>query len=100
MFEQSTFSVVATPASSILIRSSKEKKTKNKNKKQPLCPVTVLVDSQVSDRCPWSLVDEAFLLTHYIMGKMKVADFFFSLQIFEFCFCRNVYWVVRYFSFI
>ena len=23
-------------------------------KKQTLCPVTVLVDSQVSDRCPWA----------------------------------------------
>ena len=23
-------------------------------KKQPLCPVTALVDSQVSDRCPWA----------------------------------------------
>ena len=44
MFEKSIFSVVATPASSILIRSSKKKK----------CPVTVLVDSQVSDRCPWA----------------------------------------------
>ena len=25
-----------------------------KKKQQPLCPVTVLVDSQVSDRCPWA----------------------------------------------
>ena len=23
-------------------------------KKKPLCPVTVLVDCQVSDRCPWA----------------------------------------------
>ena len=23
-------------------------------KKKPLCPVTVLVDSQVSDHCPWA----------------------------------------------
>ena len=46
MFEKSIFSVVATSASSILIRSLKEKKK--------LCPVTVLVDSQVSDRCPWA----------------------------------------------
>ena len=45
MYEKSIFSVVATPASSILIRHSKKKK---------LCPVTVLVDSQVSDRCPWA----------------------------------------------
>ena len=50
MFEKSIFSVVATPASSILIRSSKKKK----KKKKPLCPVTVLVDSQVSDHCPWA----------------------------------------------
>ena len=51
VFEKSIFSVVATRASSILIRSSKEKKTL---KKRPLCLVTVLVDSQVSDRCPWA----------------------------------------------
>ena len=25
-------------------------------KKNLLCPVTVLVDSQVSDRCPWATV--------------------------------------------
>ena len=42
MFEKSIFCVVAPPAPSILIRFS------NKNKKT-LCPVTVLVDSQVSD---------------------------------------------------
>ena len=57
MFEKSIFSVVATPASSILIRSSKKKKKQKKtkkteNKQQTLCPVTVLVDSQVSDCCP------------------------------------------------
>ena len=51
MFEKSIFNVVATPASLILIRSSNKKK---QTKKQPLCPVTVLVDSQVSDHCPWA----------------------------------------------
>ena len=45
------FSVVATPASSILIRFSKKKKKKSGKKK---CPVTLLVDSQVSDRYPWA----------------------------------------------
>ena len=54
MFEKSVFSVVATPASSILIRSSVKKKQKKKNNIKTLCPVTVLVDSQVSDRCPWA----------------------------------------------
>ena len=56
MFEKSIFSVVATPASSTLIRFSKKKKkqTKKKTKKTTLCPVTVLVDSQVSDCCPWA----------------------------------------------
>ena len=55
MFEKSIFSVVATPASSILIRSSSflvVKKKKKKKKKKKLCPMTVLVDSRVSDRCP------------------------------------------------
>ena len=50
MFEKSIFSVVATQASSILIRSSKQKQ----KKKKTLCPVIVLVDSQVSDYCPWA----------------------------------------------
>ena len=27
---------------------------KKKKKKNSLCPVTVLVDTQVSDRCPWA----------------------------------------------
>ena len=27
---------------------------KKKRKKKSLCPVTVFVDSQVSDRCPWA----------------------------------------------
>ena len=59
MFEKSIFSVVATPASSILIRFKKKttkKQKKTKKKKKQLCPVTVLVDSQVSDRCPGLLV--------------------------------------------
>ena len=30
------------------------KKTNKKKKKKTLCPVNVLVDSQVSDRCPWA----------------------------------------------
>ena len=30
------------------------KKKKKKKKKKTLCPVTVLVDYQVSDRCPWA----------------------------------------------
>ena len=50
MFDKLIFSVVATQASSILISSSKKKQ----KKKQPLCPETVLVDSHVSDRCPWA----------------------------------------------
>ena len=45
-------SVVATQASSILMR---------KNKTKTLCPVTVLVDSQESDRCPW-----ATCFIHYV----------------------------------
>ena len=54
MFEKSIFSVVATQVSSILIRSSSSSsyKKKEKKKKKILCPVTVFVDSQVSDRCP------------------------------------------------
>ena len=48
--KKTIFSVVATQASSILIRSLKKKKKKKKKKS----PVTVLVDSQVSDRCPWA----------------------------------------------
>ena len=47
-------------------------------KKTTLCPVTVLVDSQVSDRCPWATC------------------FLIQSQIFEFYFCRNVYRVVLY----
>ena len=61
MFEKSIFSVVATQASSILIRSSKKKK--KKKKKNTLCPVTVLVDSQVSDRCPWA----SFHVSHQVV---------------------------------
>ena len=54
MFEKSIFSVVATPASSILIRFSKQPK-------KTLCPVTVLVDSQVSDCCPWATCFQNFI---------------------------------------
>ena len=37
------------------INKKKKKKKKNKKKKKkPLCPVTVIVDSQVSNRCPWA----------------------------------------------
>ena len=78
MFEKSIFSVVATPASSTLIRFSKKKQT---NKINTLCPVTVLVDSQVSDCCPWATcyhLDEStfisrgfrsdfYLLSHFLM---------------------------------
>ena len=56
MFKKSIFSVVATPASD-LKKKKKIKikiKRKKKNKIKTLCPVTVLVDSQLSDRCPWA----------------------------------------------
>ena len=33
-------------------------------KKLTLCPVTVLVDSQVSDRCPWASSDDRRLMLH------------------------------------
>ena len=40
-------------------------------KPQLLCPVTVLVDSQVSDRCPWAtcLTFLAFLFNCMLVGQ-------------------------------
>ena len=53
-------------ASSFLIRSSIKKKKKKKKKK--IFPVTVLVDSQVSDRCPWATcyVSACLFIVHKI----------------------------------
>ena len=50
VFEKSIFCIVATLAPSILIGSS----SFLEETRSTLCPVTVLVDSQVSDRCPWA----------------------------------------------
>ena len=45
---------------SILIRFSKKK-----TKKKTLCPVTVLVDSQVSDHCPWATCSLPKQIDHF-----------------------------------
>ena len=38
---------------------------KKNNKKTTLCPVTVLVDSQVSDRCPWATCFLLYFNTYF-----------------------------------
>ena len=43
--------------------------------KTTLCPVTVLVDSQVSDRCPWATcfkISENFKLLHIENATLKL----------------------------
>ena len=82
MFEK----VVATPASSILIRFSKKNKTKKQQqqKRKTLCPVTVLVDSQVSDRCPWATCfDSNALFVLQLLSPQDAAIFLFEKRVLE-----------------
>ena len=49
---------------------------KKKQKKKTLCPVTLHVDSQVSDRCPWATCFIAQLASHFCFACFQ----FFSLN--------------------
>ena len=102
MSEKSIFSVVGTLAPSILIGSSSFLEvarititvlddfnfsrirllTVNIYKKK-LCPVTGLVDSQVSDRCPWTtcLNDSQTMALAYFMAMSISETGFYMIKV-------------------
>ena len=47
---------------------------KKKYKNKSLCPVTILIDSQVSDRCPWATCLKTIAARDLKSGRSKTSN--------------------------